>query len=155
MTAPQAYEAVLAVLSGKPLEDVAHSTGIEPQDLDDAVALFQQAGRMALADQDTNRGWFMARVRFHDQSASDQVVHDHLLPLLHAAQDQGLLSQWWFMRKPPGRRLRFLPSSARTRARSATPSATDSVPWHCAITSRAGPPPRTSPRPRPSAESSG
>ncbi|MEB8337053.1 thiopeptide-type bacteriocin biosynthesis protein [Streptomyces endophyticus] len=82
---------------------------MDQSELDDALALFQQAGHAALADQETYRGWFMTRVQFHDGTVPDRVVHDHLLPLLQNAQDQGLLAQWWFIRKPPGWRMRFLP----------------------------------------------
>jgi Lantibiotic biosynthesis dehydratase C-term len=82
---------------------------MEPAELDDAVALFQLTGRTALAEQEAHADWFMARVHFRDHMAADQVIHDRLLPLLTDAQDQGLLAQWWFMRKPPGWRMRFLP----------------------------------------------
>jgi thiopeptide-type bacteriocin biosynthesis protein len=60
------------------------------------------------ADQLTATGnWWQAYLEFNDWSASEQIAAEHLAPLLHQAEADGLISAWWFMRKHPCWRLRF------------------------------------------------
>lgn len=103
---------VLAVLAGAPLADVATQAAIEPSALASAVDLYRAAGRAALQQQATRRGWRQLWITFPDQSTAEHTVATHLGPRLHEAEAAGTISSWWFIRKHQWR-LRLHPGRAR------------------------------------------
>ncbi|TQM01612.1 methyltransferase, FxLD system [Pseudonocardia kunmingensis] len=56
--------------------------------------------------------WPQAVIEFADEASAEQVAVGHLGPALVAAQADGLLSRWWFIRKAPCWRLRYLPADS-------------------------------------------
>lgn len=98
--------AVLAVLSGSDLEDTAAGIGMSAVELADAAQMFQAAGLAAL-EQRTNSEWYQLAIEFADGSMSESVGAACLGPRLDLLQAQGVVKGWWFMRKPPGWRLRL------------------------------------------------
>lgn len=99
--------AVLDVLAGAPIADAADRAGMEPANLADAVAVFQQAGHEALADQEGNTDWWQVYIEFTDWASAETTAVTHLAPLLHGAEENGTVSAWWFTRKHPCWRLRL------------------------------------------------
>ncbi|MFC4035055.1 thiopeptide-type bacteriocin biosynthesis protein [Streptomyces polygonati] len=105
---PDAAEhAVLAVLSGRPLTEAAAEARMAPADLSDALQVFQQAGREALADHAAGHEWWHVYLRFADWEQADRTFTTHVLPLLHAAEADGTIDGWWYTRKHPCWRLRL------------------------------------------------
>jgi Lantibiotic biosynthesis dehydratase C-term len=80
--------AILKVLTGTPLSDAAIADKMEPAVLADAVEVYRQAGLQALAQ---------------------QTAAHHLAPILRHAEEDGVITAWWFMRKHPCWRLRLQP----------------------------------------------
>lgn len=103
--------AIATVLTGTPLAEAASAIGMESAALADAVEVYQQAGRRAL-DHHTNPGWWQVYIRFTDWERAERTVADHLAPLLHQADADGVTNAWWFIRKHPCWRLRFQPGPA-------------------------------------------
>lgn len=106
-----AEHAVLRVLSGTSLDEAAAAEQVGPSDLADAVELYRQAGRHAL-DRQQASGWWQVYIQFADWRTSEQVAADTIVPLLNRAEENGLVSNWWFMRKYPCWRLRLHPGAA-------------------------------------------
>ncbi|WP_328914768.1 MULTISPECIES: thiopeptide-type bacteriocin biosynthesis protein [unclassified Streptomyces] len=105
---PDAAErAVLDVLSGHPLADAAHRAGMDPANLSDALQVFQQAGREALAGHAAQQEWWHAYLHFTDWPNADRTFTTHVLPLLSAAEANGTIDGWWYTRKHPCWRLRL------------------------------------------------
>ncbi|HXP19985.1 MAG TPA: thiopeptide-type bacteriocin biosynthesis protein [Streptosporangiaceae bacterium] len=105
--APRATESqVLAVLAGTPLEQTADQIPMDPTDLADAVEVYQAAGRAALEAQPGACDWYQIRIQFTDWNSAEQIAATHLGPHLHQAQETGILTDWWFLRKHPCWRLR-------------------------------------------------
>ncbi|WP_369776323.1 thiopeptide-type bacteriocin biosynthesis protein [Streptomyces sp. R33] len=104
----QTEDAVLAVLAGQPVPDVAARTGIAPEELGDAVALYRAAGRDALAGQAARLDWYQVRIEFPDWSRCEDTAAP-LARRLANAKAAGLIGAWWFVRKAPHWRLRALP----------------------------------------------
>lgn len=98
--------AVLKVLSGMPLTEAAATEQIESADLADAVEVYGQAGRHAL-EQRTPSDWWQVYIQFDDWNSAEKAAADHILPLMHGAEHDELISRWWFMRKHPCWRLRI------------------------------------------------
>jgi thiopeptide-type bacteriocin biosynthesis protein len=105
-------DSVLAVLAGTPIHQVAAAIGIEPADLADAVETYQTAGHAALQAQAATRDWYQVRIQFADWDRAEHTVANHLGPQLQHAQQAGLLTGWWFIRKAPCWRLRCRPGAA-------------------------------------------
>ncbi|MFF0630308.1 thiopeptide-type bacteriocin biosynthesis protein [Streptomyces sp. NPDC004296] len=105
--------AVLDVLAGQPVDEIARRADMHPAHLADAVELFQQAGHDALAHQTSQLGWQQIFVEFLDWSAAESTAATYLEPVLSQAQEAGFLTGWWFIRKHPCWRLRLhaLPES--------------------------------------------
>ncbi|MFI9829625.1 thiopeptide-type bacteriocin biosynthesis protein [Streptomyces sp. NPDC051913] len=102
--------AVLDVLAGTDTDTAAARAGLKPTDLDDAVALYQQAGQQALAQQAGPQAWHQLYIQFTDWARAEQTAADHLAPILNLAQQDGLITGWWFIRKHPCWRMRLLPA---------------------------------------------
>lgn len=103
--------AVLTVLSGTPLADVDLAAGVAQADLAEAVEVYQRAGRHAL-EQQALSGWWQLYIQFTDWNTAEVAAADHLAPLLHRAEQDGVITGWWFMRKHPCWRLRLQPGPA-------------------------------------------
>lgn len=54
--------------------------------------------------------WHQFSVEFTDRATAAHVTAHQLAPALNDAQDAGLLRTWWYIRKPPGVRLRYQPA---------------------------------------------
>ncbi|MFI1591894.1 thiopeptide-type bacteriocin biosynthesis protein [Streptomyces halstedii] len=99
--------AVSAALSGLPIPEVAGRYGMEPTILSDAVAVYDQAGREALAYHATTTDWWQAYLHFTDWAAADITFTAHVLPVLREAEAAGAIAGWWYTRKHPCWRLRL------------------------------------------------
>ena len=111
-------KAVLDVLAGAPLHDAARQVPMEATDLADAVDVFQQAGLAALEAQGAVRtSWFQVHIQFPNWDTAEETAATHLGPWLRQAEADGLVSSWWYIRKPPCWRLRCTPGATVTRTR--------------------------------------
>ncbi|MFE5300081.1 thiopeptide-type bacteriocin biosynthesis protein [Streptomyces sp. NPDC056632] len=95
-----------AVLTGLPIPDAAAQHEMEPTVLSDAVAVYDQAGREALAHH-TATGWWQVYLHFTDWADADTVFTTHVLPVLREAESAGTIDGWWYTRKHPCWRLRL------------------------------------------------
>jgi thiopeptide-type bacteriocin biosynthesis protein len=106
--------AVLDVLAGTSVSQVASRANLTPAELADAVETYHAAGQAALRTHAASRGWFAVRVQPTDWGTAEQAVAAHLGPHLQQAQAAGTLTTWWFVRKHPCWRLRLQPSLTAT-----------------------------------------
>ncbi|MEQ4717942.1 thiopeptide-type bacteriocin biosynthesis protein [Nonomuraea sp. B19D2] len=97
---------VLALLAGADLDTAAADIGVDPVDLDEAAIAYQAAGLAAL-ERRAEAGWYQLRVQFPDWDNPEQIGAELLGPCLEQLQAGGAISGWWFLRKPPGWRLRL------------------------------------------------
>lgn len=58
-----------------------------------------------------SRSWHQVNIAFPDWGRAEQAALAYLTPVLCAAEDDGSLDAWWFIRKRPCWRVRYLPSS--------------------------------------------
>ncbi|GII91352.1 thiopeptide-type bacteriocin biosynthesis protein [Sinosporangium siamense] len=113
----QTVDAVLAVLSGATLIQVARQAGLSPSELSAAVAVYQAAGTAALRTHtDTVGIWYQVRIQFSNWANAETVAAMHLRPLVEQAHATELIAAWWFIRKAPCWRLRFRLTPATTLA---------------------------------------
>ncbi|WP_344916655.1 thiopeptide-type bacteriocin biosynthesis protein [Streptosporangium oxazolinicum] len=98
--------AVLAILAGADLDATGATSGVDPDDLDDALQVYRAAGLAAL-ERRAERGWYQLRVQFPDWSAAETIGATHLGPRLDELQAGGATTGWWFLRKYPCWRLRL------------------------------------------------
>ncbi|WP_086820246.1 thiopeptide-type bacteriocin biosynthesis protein [Allokutzneria sp. NRRL B-24872] len=98
---------VLAVLAGADLGATAAKHRLDPADLDDAVQTYQAAGLAALQHR-VEHAWYQVRVQFPDWSAAEMIGAARLGPALDQLRTEGAVAGWWFLRKHPCWRLRFL-----------------------------------------------
>ncbi|MDH6221501.1 thiopeptide-type bacteriocin biosynthesis protein [Streptomyces pseudovenezuelae] len=99
--------AVLAVLTGLPLTDVADQYRMDPVILSDAVVVYDQAGREALARNASTTEWWQVYLHFTDWVNADTTFTTYVLPVLQEAQAAGTTSGWWYTRKHPCWRIRL------------------------------------------------
>ncbi|HEX7658266.1 MAG TPA: thiopeptide-type bacteriocin biosynthesis protein [Pseudonocardiaceae bacterium] len=125
-TTDRTERALLKVLAGTPLAEVATAESTDPVELADAVRLYQQAGRHAL-QQHTTSGWWQVYIQFHDWNTAEHTAAQHLAPLLHHAENDQLLTRWWFMRKHPYWRLRLQPATDSRALREQLGAALDDL----------------------------
>ncbi|MEU9036699.1 thiopeptide-type bacteriocin biosynthesis protein [Streptomyces sp. NPDC048352] len=129
----QTEDAVLAVLAGQPLPDIAARTGTAPEELAEAVALYRAAGRDALAEQAARLDWYQVRIEFPDWSRCEDAAGP-LARRLADAEEAALVGPWWFIRKAPQWRLRALPGAhGPDRLRHVLASALDVLVEHRTI----------------------
>ncbi len=101
-------DAVLAVLGGAPIEEVARSAGTVPAHLADAIDRYRAAGRAALDARPS--GWHQVDIRFTDYPAAERVFRTCVSPALRT----GPVGPWWFVRKHPHWRIRYRPAVGAT-----------------------------------------
>lgn len=99
--------AVLAVLTGLPINEAAQQYGMDPVTLSDAVAVYDQAGREALARHAATSDWWQAYFSFTDWANADATFTTYVLPVLQEAEAIGTIDGWWYTRKHPCWRLRL------------------------------------------------
>ncbi|MFF2537690.1 thiopeptide-type bacteriocin biosynthesis protein [Streptomyces cyaneofuscatus] len=99
--------AVLAVLTGLPLRDAARQYRMDPVVLSDAVAVYHQAGREALARHAATTDWWQTYLHFTDWSYADSTFATHVLPILREGEAADAIDGWWYTRKHPCWRLRL------------------------------------------------
>ncbi|TCO46434.1 thiopeptide-type bacteriocin biosynthesis protein [Actinocrispum wychmicini] len=73
--------------------------------------------------------WQQVAVEFADYAIAEQTAAVHLLPIMNRAEADGLVASWWFIRKAPWWRLRYLPpyQAAEAAARHALHAALDNM----------------------------
>lgn len=73
--------------------------------------------------------WQQVVVEFDDYVAAEQTAVTHLLPIMERVEADGLVASWWFIRKAPEWRLRYLPphQAAEAAARHALHRALDAL----------------------------
>jgi len=101
----QVGAAVLAVLAGSDLGDTAAGIGMAAAELDEAAQVYRAAGLAALERRAVGQ-WHQLAVEFPDGSTTETVGATQLGPQLDFLQAEGAVTGWWFLRKPPGWRLR-------------------------------------------------
>ncbi|MBV9010570.1 MAG: thiopeptide-type bacteriocin biosynthesis protein [Pseudonocardiales bacterium] len=128
-TPKKTAEAVLAVLAGSPLDQVATTLGIHIADLADAIETYQQAGHAALETQAATRDWYQIRAQFPEWATAEKTAVTELGPELQRLQDTGVIAAWWFIRKAPCWRLRMKPGHgvALTEAKASVNSILDGL----------------------------
>ncbi|WP_330318246.1 thiopeptide-type bacteriocin biosynthesis protein [Streptomyces platensis] len=99
--------AVLAVLTGLPIADAAHQHRMDPVILSDAVAVYDQAGREALARHASTPDWWQVYLHFTDSANADTTFATSVLPVLRETEAAGTIDGWWYTRKHPCWRLRL------------------------------------------------
>ncbi|MGW0489087.1 thiopeptide-type bacteriocin biosynthesis protein [Streptomyces olivaceus] len=99
--------AVLAVLTGLPLAHAAQQYRMDPAALSDAVTVYDQAGREALARHAATTDWWQTYLHFTDWSNADSTFTAHVLPILREAEGADAIDGWWYTRKHPCWRLRL------------------------------------------------
>ncbi|SCD72079.1 thiopeptide-type bacteriocin biosynthesis domain-containing protein [Streptomyces sp. PpalLS-921] len=107
LTEPSSIQrAVAAAQTGLPIPDVAAQYGMEAETLSDALAVYDQAGREALARHIPTAEWWQVYLHFTDWTKADETFTARILPLLQEAEPAGL-GGWWYTRKHPCWRLRL------------------------------------------------
>ncbi|WP_042176766.1 thiopeptide-type bacteriocin biosynthesis protein [Streptomyces sp. NBRC 110035] len=101
--------AVLAVLAGMSLANAAQQYQMDPMVLSDAVSVYDQAGREALARHAATTDWWQTYLHFTDWPNADTTFTTHVLPILREAEATGAIEidGWWYTRKHPCWRLRL------------------------------------------------
>ncbi|NRQ30637.1 methyltransferase [Nonomuraea sp. NN258] len=62
------------------------------------------------------RLWRQVNITFRDWATSERTAVTHLAPILVKAEDERLIASWFFKRKAPCWRVRYVPSSNRAQA---------------------------------------
>lgn len=118
-------KAVLAVLAGTTVEHAAETAAMPAGDLTSAVERYKTAGKAALAFHLRNPPWRHITVIMHGRDQAERIGIQHLAPLLESHRAAGELTGWWFLRKPEGWRLRYLPSNTATAVQTDLEEAMD------------------------------
>ena len=105
-SASRVTDAVLALLAGSDLADVAAASGIAPDDLADAAQAYHAAGTIALEQHAAPR-WHQVRVRPGVRQPPDLTLATVVGPLLDSLTASGAPGCWWYVNKPPGWRIRL------------------------------------------------
>lgn len=112
--------AVCNVLAGTPLAEAARLPGLVAEDLAEAVETYHHAGVTALYDRAADANWWQAHLEFSDWDQAEHTAATLLAPHLRTWISEGLVDQWWFIRKAPCWRLRLRPQHATSRGALAT-----------------------------------
>jgi thiopeptide-type bacteriocin biosynthesis protein len=105
-SASRVADAVLAILAGGDLADVAVTSGLAPDDLADAAQAYHAAGVIALEQREIAR-WHQVRVRPGRQQSPELALASVVGPRLDSLTASGASGGWWYMNKPPGWRIRL------------------------------------------------
>lgn len=109
-------QATVAVLGGMPVVTAAEQVGMAAADVADAVALYQAAGRAALAARMAAGAWHQVNVEFAGWDTAENTVAAALRPQLREAGNEAAIGSWWYVRKFPCWRLRLQAGEAGTAA---------------------------------------
>ncbi|MFJ8189680.1 thiopeptide-type bacteriocin biosynthesis protein [Streptomyces sp. NPDC096094] len=90
-----------------PITDAAQQYRMDPVVLSDAVVVYDQAGRGALARHAAATEWWQTYLYFTDWPNADTTFTAHVLPILREAEATGAIDGWWYTRKHPCWRLRL------------------------------------------------
>ncbi|WP_344547187.1 thiopeptide-type bacteriocin biosynthesis protein [Actinomadura fulvescens] len=118
LTQDETLRAIVKVLAGHRLNEVAALHHMEMSELASAAQVYQQAGQRAIEQQAADRDWWQLYLQFTDWTNTEKIAADHLEPLLQHAGNEGSSTQWWFMRKYPCWRLRLRPGPDSSRVKS-------------------------------------
>lgn len=97
---------VLSLLAGADLNTAATDLDVDPVDLDEAATVYQAAGLTAL-ERRAEETWYQLNVQFPTGNIAERIGADELGLRLDHLQTRGAINGWWFLRKPPGWRLRL------------------------------------------------
>ncbi|WP_043615224.1 thiopeptide-type bacteriocin biosynthesis protein [Nonomuraea candida] len=61
------------------------------------------------------RPWWQVNVAFPDWATAEHTAVTHLAPLLVKAENEQIITAWFFLRKTPCWRIRYVPTSGRTQ----------------------------------------
>lgn len=100
--------AVLACLTGTPVEQAAARFRLPAARVAAAAAAYRAAGRAEL-EYAATRPWRHVTVHMGDRQAAELVGCRQLGPALEAMRSAGTVAAWWYLRKPEGWRVRYLP----------------------------------------------
>lgn len=107
-------QAVLAVLTGSPLTDVAVWARTSPVFLAEALERYRRAGRSALTPGRDPSDWHQVDIEFAHYPTAERAFLTYLLPALEQATELGTIGAWWFERRYPCWRLRVAPGRGAT-----------------------------------------
>jgi protein-L-isoaspartate(D-aspartate) O-methyltransferase len=62
----------------------------------------------------SDANWHQFSIQFTDPATAARTTAHQIAPVLNQAQHAGQLNTWWYIRKPPGARLRYQPSDPDT-----------------------------------------
>jgi thiopeptide-type bacteriocin biosynthesis protein len=110
---------VLAALAGGAVPQIAAQIGLAPEELDDAIRVYQAAGYSAL-ERRAEREWYQVRIKFRDWKAAEELGARELRPRLDHLEESGAIGGWWFLRKYPCWRVRVRGTASGTPASAVT-----------------------------------
>lgn len=97
---------VLSALAGGSVSQIAAQIGVVPEELDEAIRVYQAAGYHAL-ERRAEHEWYQVRVQFPEWTMAEEIGARELGPRLDRLKESGAVSGWWFLRKHPCWRLRI------------------------------------------------
>jgi thiopeptide-type bacteriocin biosynthesis protein len=121
-TTPVFYLAngVLSALAGGNLPQIAAQLGLIPEELDEAVRVYQAAGFNALECR-AELDWYQVHIQFADWNAAEEIGARELFPRLDQLEQTGAIAGWWFLRKHPCWRIRVRGTTSHEPAKEAVP----------------------------------
>jgi len=106
----QLETAIWQVLAGQPITLVAARTHLAAHQLADAAERYQAAGHATLARDTEHSGWLQINIQFTTPRLAENIMAEHVSPILEDAERHYLVTNWWFIRKTPWWRLRWRPT---------------------------------------------
>ncbi|MFF3855738.1 thiopeptide-type bacteriocin biosynthesis protein [Micromonospora sp. NPDC002575] len=116
-SSPTLESAVLAFLAGTPAPLAAARAVVPVAELIKLAKRYQDAGRAALAS-DRAANWYQVEIEFPDRYAAERTVATRIAPRLHLAEESGLITSWWYIRKTPYWRLRLHSGESHRHSRT-------------------------------------
>ncbi|MBI2568100.1 MAG: hypothetical protein HYV63_13810 [Candidatus Schekmanbacteria bacterium] len=92
---------------GERLAALAQGAGMTPHRLMWLTERFIAGGLDRVARASDELGWVQIGLIVSPQASAEAIGHSSLLAVVSRWQGEGLIRRFWFMRKPPGFRLRF------------------------------------------------
>ncbi|MFG1955591.1 thiopeptide-type bacteriocin biosynthesis protein [Micromonospora sp. NPDC048830] len=119
LTIPPALEpAVLAFLAGTPAPLAAARASVPVAELIELAERYQAAGRAALTSDRAAANWHQVEIEFPDRYTAERTVATRIAPRLRQAEDSGVVTSWWYIRKTPHWRLRLRPDESQRQLRA-------------------------------------